>query len=171
MPAAAKKAQEIWEAATSGTTWVNVRDPRNPDGWVRKKVGGKGTRRITVTVEEREFNQELVPFEKKHTDPFANGMLLRISPKEGKRGENEMSDEQLIDLLAISDDALFEKSLNEIQSEVLIRRLLKLAEKHTSMLRYQAVQEVVDTRYHIGKTSKVAREIMEDDARYADADF
>jgi hypothetical protein len=36
----ASKAQEIWEATTPGTTYVNVRDPRNPEGWTRKKVGG-----------------------------------------------------------------------------------------------------------------------------------
>ena len=81
MAPATKKAQEIWESTTEGTTWVNVRDPRNPDGWTRKKVGGKGTKRITLTVEEREFNQELVPFEKQEFDPFSNGMLIRISPK------------------------------------------------------------------------------------------
>jgi len=167
----AAKAQEIWEATTAGTTYVNVRDPRNPEGWTRKKVGGKGSKRITVTVEEREFNQELVQYENQHLDPFTNGRLIRISPKEVARGENEKSDEQLIALLRVGDDARFEAELRSIQSEVVIRRLMDLARKHTSVLRFEAVQTVVDERYHIGKTSQVVRESEGDDARYAGADI
>lgn len=168
---ATQKAQEIWEATTGGTTYINVRDPRNPDGWTRKKVGGKGTKRITLTVEEREFNQELVPYEKKHFDPFSNGKLIRIHPKDVERGENELSDADLVDSLKLDDQALFDEWLASINSEVVIRRLYALAREHSTVARYEAIGDVIDERYHVGKTSKVVREIMDDDRKYAGADF
>lgn len=167
----ASKAQEIWETTTGGTTYVNVKDPRNPDGWTRRRVGGKGSKRITLTVEEREFNQELIQYENEHLDPFTNGLLVRISPKDVERGDNEKTDDQLIELLALSDDDAFQAVLESIKSEVVIRRLLELSKKHGSMLRHESIQYVVDDRYHIGKTSQVVREQMADDARYADADL
>jgi hypothetical protein len=167
----AGKAQEIWETTTGGTVYVNVRDPRNPEGWTRRKVGGRGSKRITVSVEEREFNQELVQYENEHLDPFRNGTLIRVSPKDTERGENERSDAQLIDLLKIDDDDRFAAEVRAITSEVVARRLLTLAAKHTSMLRHQVIQDVVDERYRIGKTSQVVRELQADSARYADADL
>lgn len=171
MATATKKAQEIWESTTGGTTWVHVKDPRNPDGWVQKKVGGKGTQRITLSVEEREFNQELIAYESKHHDPFTNGLLVRISPKAVERGGNELTDDDLIELLQTKDDAAFEAQMVAIESEVVLRRLLEHSRKHASMLRHEAIQTLVDDRYRIGKTSRVVKEIIEDDARYADADL
>ena len=170
MAPATKKAQEIWESTTEGTTWVNVRDPRNPDGWTRKKVGGKGTKRITLTVEEREFNQELVTFENQEHDPFLNGLLLRISPKSAEKGENEISDEDLIAQLK-EDDVVFDRWLSSLTAEVVIRRLLEVAKKHAPMYRYEAIRELIDERYSIGKTQKVVQEMMVDDAKYAGADL
>lgn len=168
----AAKSQEIWETTTGGTTYVNVRDPRNPDGWTRKKVGGKGSKRITLTVEEREFNQELVQYENEHQDPFRNGLLVRVSPGVIEdRGENERTDEELIAILKTEDDIDFQATIEAINSEVLLRRLLGLANKHASMLRFEAIQHVVDDRYRIGKTSRVVRELMADDDRYAEADL
>lgn len=171
MPPAPKKAQEIWETTTGGTTFVNVRDPRNPEGWTRKKVGGRGSKRITVTVEEREFNQELVAYENQHLDPFTNGLLVRISPKTVERGANELTDDQLIEVLKGSDDAAFEQTLQGMTSEVNIRRLLDLSKKHASMLRYEVIRDLVDDRYSVGKMSKVVREALADDAKYSDADL
>jgi hypothetical protein len=165
------KAQEIWECTTDGTTWVHVKDPRNAEGWVQKKVGGKGTKRITLSVEEREFNQELVAYEKEEHDPFTNGLLVRISPKTVERGENELSDTELIEKLGIVDDAAFEADLAKIESEVVVRRLLDLSKRHASMLRHEVIQNLVDDRYKIGKTQKVVKEMVEDDAKYADADL
>jgi hypothetical protein len=163
--------QEIWESTTGGTTWVQVKDPRTPGGWRQQKVGGKGTQRLTITVEEREFNQELIPFENRHHDPFQNGLLVRTHPKGVERGEYELSDEQLVELLQVSDDVVFLEQLAAIDSEVIVRRVLQLAEQNTTMVRFQAIQSLVDERYHIGKTSKVVKEIYADDAKYADADL
>jgi hypothetical protein len=161
---------EIWESTTGGTTWVQVKDPRVPGGWRQQKVGGKGTQRLQITPEERAFNQELVPYENAHHDPFKNGLLVRTHPKQAERGEFELADEQLVEMLAINSDEVFEEQLKTITSEVIVRRLLELSSKHATMARHGAIQDVVDDRYRIGKMSKVVKELYEDDAKYADAD-
>ena len=172
MPPTSKKAQEIWEATTGGTTYLHVKDPRNPEGWVQKKVGGKGTKRITLTVEEREFNQELVPYEKQHVDPFTNGLLVRISPKDVKKGEKEKTDAELVAIFGLDDDGFAEALRSPLfESEIIARRLFALAEKHATMVRYKAIEALIDDRWSIGKTSKVVAEMENDDSRYAAADL
>lgn len=166
-----RKAQEIWETTTGGTTFVHVKDPRNPDGWVQKKVGGRGTKRITLTVEEREFNQELVTYENKGHDPFTNGLLVRISPKDVERGQFEITDDEIVALLTGGTDEEFEATVKGTQSEVVLRRMMGLAERNATMHRFQILQDVVDERYTIGKTQKVVQEMIEDDARYQGADL
>lgn len=166
-----KNLQETWESTTGGTVWVHLKDARAIGGWRVQKVGGKGTKRLKITVEEREFNQELIPFENAHHDPFTNGLLIRIHPKVVERGEYEYTNEQLIEMLAIDSEAVFEEQVKAIDSEVIVRRLLSLAEKHAPLVRYQAVQQLVDDRYRVGKTSRVVREMYADDDRYAAADL
>ena len=166
-----KQAQEIWETTTGGTTYVHVKDPRNPTGWVQKKVGGRGTKRITLSVEEREFNQELVAFENEHLDPFTNGLLYRIQPASTERGTLEFTDEELVTLLQGGEDEEFEDTINKTTSEVILRRMLFLAERNATMHRHRVLQDTIDTRFAIGKTSRVVKEIMDDDARYAGADL
>lgn len=166
-----KNTQEIWESTTGGTTYLHVKDPRNPNGWVQKKVGGRGTQRITVTVEEREFNQDLVTYENTSHDPFTNGLLVRISPKDVERGQFEVTDDELVTLLKADGDEVFEKLVNDVTSEVVLRRLLDLAKRHASMYRYELIDGVIAQRYSIGKTQKVVKEMIEDDARYAGADL
>jgi hypothetical protein len=163
--------QEIWESTTGGTTFVNVKDPRNPRAWITKKVGGKGTQRITVTVEERLFNQELVTYENGDHDPFLNGLLVRISPKDAEKGENEVTDDYLIEQLRDRSDEAFTTYLKSLRSEIVLRRLQSLAERHAPMYRFNEIQTEVDARYPIGKTSRVVSEMMHDDARYAGADL
>lgn len=164
-------AVEIWETTTGGTTWVHVKDPRHPNTWIKKRVGGKGTKRITLTVEEREFNQELVTYESAHHDPFTNGLLVRISPAGVVRGENEVTDAELIAMLEDRDDARFDNLANRVDSEIVLRRLYALAEHHATVARHRSLGEVIERRFSIGKTSQVVKEIYEDDRRYMGADI
>ena len=164
-------AQEIWETTTDGTFWVHVKDPREPGGWKQKRFGGRGVKKVTLTVEEREFNQELVSEDRQEHDPFTNGLLVRIHPKDVERGQNELPDEELIKILAIKSDDAFEKKLKSFDSEVVVRRIFELSEKSASKYRYDVIKDFVEERYRIGKTSKVVKEIMTDDAKYADADL
>jgi hypothetical protein len=165
---------ETWEATTDGAVYVQVKDPRERTGWRQAKVTGRGRKKIQLSVEERLFNQDLVPDEKRSQhDPFSNGLLVRTSPAstEAPLDGAHYTDEQLVELLGLDSDEVFLASVEAIQSEVVVRRLLKLAETKATMVRYQALQELVDTRYHIGKTSRVVAEIYNDDAQYAHADL
>lgn len=165
-------AMEIWETTVPGTTYVQQRDPRNPRGWVTKKVGGRGTKQLRITVEERLFNQELVIHENQHHDPFTNGSLVRIHPKDERQlSDMAMTDAQIIEYLKLEDDPLFTEWLEGMQSEVVLRRALELARKACPMYRYEEIEQLVSTRYAIGKTSQVVREAMEDDARHSQADL
>lgn len=167
----AENTQEVWEVTNESTVWVHVKDPRVPGGWSQKRVGGRGTKKVTLTVEEREFNQELISEEYQHLDPFTNGIMIRTHPKTVTRGEYELTDDDLVTLLRAEGDEDFEKVLKSIESEVVVRRIFALAEKHATVTRYNVIQSLIDQRYRIGKTSKVVKEIIEDDVKYADADL
>ena len=167
-----RQAQEVWETTTGGTVYVHVKDPRNPNGWVQKKVGGRGTKRITVSVDEREFNQDLVTYENEQHDPFRNGLLRRISPKDPTdKGQNEVADDELIEYLKLDDDQLFTEYYESLDSEVVLRRLLALGERHCSMYRFNHLKDHIDSKYALGKTQRVVKEMYEDDARYQAADL
>ena len=166
---------ETWEATTDGAVYVQVKDPRERTGWRYAKVTGRGRKKLQLTVEERLFNQDLVPEEKRaQHDPFSNGLLVRTSPApasdEGLAAAH-YTDDQLAELLQVDSDEVFMASVEAIESEVVVRRLLALAERKATMVRYQAIQELVDDRYHIGKTSRVVAEIYNDDEKYAHADL
>jgi hypothetical protein len=165
---------ETWEAATGGTTHVHVRDPRVRDGWKVVKISGRGRKKIQLSVEERLYNQELVQEDKRHHDPFSNGLLVRTSPPPAATEdgfEGGVSDEQLLELINLSSDEVFMDQVRAIESEVVVRRLLGLAESKATNVRYTALQDYVDERYHIGKTSRVVQELFDDDGRYAHADL
>jgi hypothetical protein len=166
-----KQVQEIWMSTTGGTTYVHVKDPRNVNGWVQKKVGGKGSQRITLSIEEREFNQELVAYESQHHDPFTNGLLVRIAPKGVERSQYEVNDEELVALLKGGEDEDFEEMVVKTHSEVVLRRMLFLAERNTTLYRHNVLRDTVAERYSIGKTQQVVREIQEDDAKFAASDL
>lgn len=171
LEAPAPTSQETWESTTGGTFWVQVKDPRQPGAWTTRKVGGKGSQRITITVEEREYNQEIVAYENKHLCPFSNGLLVRIQPKSVERGQYELNDEELVALLTTGQDEEFEALIANTKSEVILRRMLFLSERNATMFRFNVLKDTVDKRYAIGKTSKVVEEIYADDAKYAGVDL
>ncbi len=168
---ATENVQETWETTTGGTVYVQVKDPRQPGGWRQTKVGGKSAKKLRITVEEREFNQELIPEDNQEHDPFLNGLLVRTHPKDAPKGVNELSDADLIEMLQMDSDEVFMEAVKSLASEVVLRRLVALAERHTNLLRLQELQAFVDAKYRVGKTSKVVAEMIADDAKYADADL
>lgn len=165
---------ETWEATTGGTTHVHVKDPRERNGWKITKVTGRGRKRIQLTIEERLFNQDLVPEENRHLDPFRNGLLVRTSPppepNDADLGDSHYTDDQLVELLRLESDDVFMATVEAIQSEAVVRRLLDLAASKATNLRYTALQEHVDERYHVGKTSRVVQEIYDNEGRYGHVD-
>lgn len=163
--------QETWESTTGSQVWINVKDPRARDSWVQKSVGGKGSQRITITVDERIFNEELVAFENLHLCPFRNGLLIRILPKGAERSRFELNDEELLLLLQGGEDEQFEEDIDKVSSEVILRRLLFLAERNATKWRFETLERVIAEKFPIGKSSQVYREMEAEEARYAGAGF
>lgn len=163
--------QETWESTTGSQVWVNVRDPRVRDGWVQKSVGGKGSQRITITIEERQFNEEMVAYENLNLCPFRNGLLIRVLPKGTERSQFELKDEELLLLLQGGEDEQFEEDLAKISSEVILRRLLFLAERNATKWRYEMLDAAIRDRFPVGKASQVYREMEAEEARYAGTSF
>lgn len=165
------KATEVWEAVTEGTTWLHKKNPQVAGTWRQHKVGGRGSKRITITVEERLHNQDLIQYENEHLDPFTNGTLVRISPTDGARGVSEVTDAQLLEMFEISNDDVFLAEVDEITSEVVLRRLLTLAEKHATMVRYSMVRDVVEARYKRSKTQTSVADLYTEDGRFRGHDL
>jgi hypothetical protein len=151
---------EIWESVTDAKVYVNVKDPMKPGGWTKKKISRvTGPKRLQISVEERRYNQDLVPDERVSNDPFSNGMLVCVQGKE--KPANAMTDEELLDILNLDDDDLFKETIEGIESEVVVRRLYGLSETKATHARYLIIQEIVDTRYRVGGSQRVVEEMIE----------
>ena len=149
---------EIWEAVTEATVYIHVRDTLN-GGWKAKRVGGKGAgRRLQISVEERRYNQDLIPDEGIKFDPFVNGMLICV---QGDEVQGSMTNDDLLSVLKLDDDDTFVEFINDIESEIVVRRLLAMSEKHASKSRYDSLLDLVDRRYRVGGTQRVVQEMID----------
>lgn len=162
-------AQETWEATTGGTTYISVQDPRNPKAWVRKKVSGRANKRITLTVSERLFNEQQVAYDNEKQCPFRNGLLRRIHPKGD--GRFEITDEEIVALLQGGTDEEYQLLIEKTESEVVLRRMVLIAERSATLYRYNALRDLVEQRYPNGKTSRVYQEYLDDLANQGGSTF
>lgn len=148
-----KLVEEVWESTTGGAAHVWTKDPQNTRNWIQKKrAGGPGNPKLRLTVEEREYNQDLVAWGNDHLDPFKNGMLRRISPESETSDEgveNQYSNEDLIKLVTVGSDSRYSKIIRDIESEVVLRRMVPLAQKHASNLRWEEIKAVVKERFPV----------------------
>ena len=149
---------EVWASATGGAVWVQTKDPTHPNTYRPTKIGGKTNRKVQLTISERRFNQELIPVDQQELDPFTNGLLVRTSPS-----PSGTSDSDLVKILRVEDDADFENGVKAIDKEVVLRRMIDLAESHTTYQRHQFITELVRDRYHVGKTQRSVKEMYEED--------
>lgn len=140
---------ELWEVTSDSTVWIQVRDHVN-GGWRHQRVGGRGAKRIQLTVEERRFNQDMIPDENIGLDPFSNG-LLRCLQGDGDN-TNAADEKDLVALVQLEDEDEFRRRVEAIDSEVLLRRVVTVAEKAASNPRYLYVKDVVDRRYRPAKS-------------------
>lgn len=155
---------EVWECTTGGTVWVQLKDTRNIGAWRPQKVGGKANRKLRITVEEREFNQDMIPYDDAEIlDPFKNGLLVRTHPKPADKPDAGTSDADLISILTQRSDEKFEAQITGIQGEIILRRLLALAETHSSYTRHQFLDAVVRERYQVGKTQAAVRDQFQEE--------
>ena len=151
-------AVEIWEAVTPSVVFVSVRDTMN-GGWKQKKVSTQGPKRIQITVEERRFNQDNIPEENLHLDPFSNGQLICVQGD--AKSQYHLTDDDLVTILTLEDDAAFEEAITDTTSEVILRRLLSLGQTKASHVRFEFIRDLVDERYRVGGTQKTVQAMID----------
>jgi hypothetical protein len=160
---------EVWEAATPSTTWVYVFD-RREDRYVPTRISGRsGARRLHITRDDRKYNQELLPFENEKNDPFTNGTLRFLDAKtrdEMLDTRYHLTQEQLIAYFDVRDTDLFMEAVREIDSEIVLRRLLVLAPEYGTVNQVEALREHVRLKFPVGGSQLTVRE-MEGETRSA----
>jgi hypothetical protein len=164
-----EKLVEVWEIIIPGTVWVWTYDRRN-DKYQKQRVGGRGgggSKRLQISVDDRRFNQQQVVDEMRGYDPFTNGSLRRISGPDLDPEEDylltdkyHLTDDQLRGLLEVKDEAIFGDEVREIESELILRRLLAVAEKDGTVWQFELLRALVEERYPVGGTQKTVREMM-----------
>lgn len=151
-----EREMEIWEITIPGSVFVSVRDPRVPGGWKQTSVSGTGNKKLTLSKDEREFNEEQIPDENIHLNPFRNGALVC---RQGELAEaKQYTDAELADLLDLN-DAAFEEAFKALPTEVLHRRLLAIAEKRATVTQFTLLKDFVDEKYRVGGTQRTVREM------------
>lgn len=157
------KVIETWESAIPATVWIWVYD-RREDRYNQQAVGGRGSRRIHLTRDDRKYNQELMPVENEGLDPFTNGSLRLLGA--ATRDENldvryHLTDEELSQFFDVRDPDLFLEGVRDITSELILRRLADLSVSTGTQAQAEALKELVSTRYPIGGTQKTIREMID----------
>lgn len=153
--------QEVWEIQIPGTVWTRVRNPEIPGTWKTIRANGaKGPKRLSLTSEERRYNQELVPEENEHLDPFKNGSLKCVqgAPKDVKTW---LTDDDLSAIIGLEDETLYQEEVSSITMELTLRRLLDLAERTATVPRYEFLRELVQDRYAVGGTQRAVQEMID----------
>lgn len=148
MSVEALEATETWEIQIPGSIRIWVMDRRH-GGYVTKAVNGrrgKGPRRITLTKDERLYNQELVPQENRRFDPFLNGSLVQIV--DGKK-QGDLTDEAIGAYLELESESAFSEAINDIRGELTHRRLLTLAAHKGRMWQVEMLRELIEDRYPV----------------------
>jgi hypothetical protein len=127
----AREGEEVWELTTAGRLWLHVTSYTRTGQPITKDVSygpNKAGHKIRISEDDRHINQENCADD--HTDPFRNGMLVRVD-------KSQQDDDETASENAIGTDelmAIFAKNGNAFQSavkklnEVNVRRLYDLAE-------------------------------------------
>lgn len=151
-----KKEVEVWECQTKATVWVYQSDPRDPSGYRQIRIGGpNGTKRARISRDDREFTQEQVLDENAHLDPFRNGQLKRV---DGASNEGILTDEDLEELLTLGEEA-FAETVEEMDSELSVRRLRDLVEAKGTVPQYHVINDLIERKYKVGYPQKTVREM------------
>lgn len=166
-PMASKNDQavESWEIACAGSVSLWVYD-RREDSYKKQVVSAhSGSRTLHLTRDDRKYNQELIPDENRHLDPFVNGELRLLGSSvdrdENLDVRNHFSNDELTAMFEVRDPDLFAEALEDITSEVILRRLQGLADDNATVTQAEILRELIQARYPIGGTQSTVREMIE----------
>jgi hypothetical protein len=158
------KAIETWESVIAGTVFLWVYDRRD-DRYHQQAVGGRSApKRIYMSRDDRKYNQEQVPDENQGLDPFTNGSLRLVAAQ--TRDENlderyHRTDSELTELFEVRNLDLFKEAIEDITSELILRRLVALSDENATQAQAEVLKDLVTSRYPIGGTQKTVREMIE----------
>jgi hypothetical protein len=152
---------ETWEIVTPGTVYVHTWSAQKKT-YVPTRVGGRGgTRRLQITTEDREYNEDLIIEENVHRNPFRNGTLRRVDAGAPKSERKEWTNDDFREMLGIREPELFREALAEVENdELLVRRLKVLADKEGTVPQLEQIRDIIERRYKVGGTQKTVAEMM-----------
>lgn len=158
---------EVWEMVTKGTVWVWVYDRRN-DSYKKQRVGGRGgaSKKLTISMGDRRYNQEQVIDEMRQHDPFTNGMMLRLTgpeltdDDEYMKTANHKSNDELLEFFQLKDSDDFQEAIVDIESETLLRRLHSLAQQNALAWQLNAITDLLEERFRVGGTQRTVAEMI-----------
>lgn len=149
---------ETWEIQVPGKVTVWKRNRRTGE-YDRARVSGEGPKLLHITKDDRLYNQELIPEENAHLDPFTNGSLAR---REGKKLVG-ITAETLRELLEVSDPDLFREAIDDhVGNELTVRRLHDLAHSEGTVAQVEVLRDVIDEHYRVGGTQRTVAEMMQE---------
>lgn len=149
---------ETWEIQVPGKVTIWKRNRRTGE-YARASVSGAGPKILHITKDDRLYNQELIPEENGHLDPFTNGALAR---RDGGKLRGITAD-TLRELLSVSDPDLFREAIEDhVDNELTIRRLSDLAASEGTVAQVEVLREVLDENYKAGGTQRTVREMMQE---------
>jgi hypothetical protein len=146
--------KEKWEIVTEGTVSVWTYNKRD-DNYARSQVGQRHSKFLYITTDDRQYNQEQIPDENVHLDPFTNGTLRLLT--ENVDGDLDTSNHHSSeDLLAmVSDRSGFSDAIRGIRNELLMRRLLAVTEQEGTVTQVGELRALLHERYPVGRPDKV----------------
>lgn len=152
-----KSTVETWEIQTPGAVWIYVWESRLKQH-VQKQLSAKGTKRVNLTVEEREYNEALIPDENAALNPFTNGTLAKLV--EGEPEDGSLTDEALVKILNLK--SRYKAKVDAFaQDELTLQRLKALAEGGNGTIEQVAyIKDLIEKNFPVGGSQKAYREMV-----------
>lgn len=122
--------REVWSNLNAGDVYIDLNDPYTPNVRRSHRIGPGD--QVSITVEERRFNQSRVP--KKEQDLFTNGTLTPVQLidsavdfEEIALSPNVKSETDLKEMFGLA-ITKFKQELKEIDNVRLLERLVEISE-------------------------------------------
>jgi hypothetical protein len=157
---------ETWQVTGPGTIWVWQMDPRTK-GYTKQKVGGSdgGSKFLRISIDDRRYNEQQIVEEMSTSNPFRNGALkfLRVdgAPEDyvpDIDSTYHLTLEELKEFFTVKDGEVFRATIEDISSELVLRRLRDVGGKEATMEQMEILSEIIDARYKQSKSQKAIRE-------------
>lgn len=151
-----QKVLETWEVQVPGTIYVLKLD-RRKDEYVKTRLNGtRGPKRVTLTRDDRKYNQEQVRPEYVKHDPFQNGALAQVVDGELVG----ITDVELSEMLQVREMADFTDLVSSIDNELTARRLLAVARTEGTLQQYEVVRDHIEDNWKVGGTQPTVEEMF-----------